>query len=79
MSAPTIAQRSPYPVNVEAGKTYAWCACGNSKGQPFCDGSHKGTGMAPTMFKAATTGTVYFCGCKHSKAGATCDGTHKTV
>ena len=79
MSTPVIAQKSPYPVNVEAGKTYAWCACGGSKGQPFCDGSHKGTGMSPTMFKAPTTGTVYFCGCKHSKAGATCDGTHKTL
>ena len=79
MSTPTIAQKAPYPVNVEAGKTYAWCACGNSKGQPFCDGSHKGTGISPTMFKAPTTGTVYFCGCKHSKAGATCDGSHKVL
>ena len=79
MSTAVIAQKAPYPVNVEAGKTYAWCACGSSKGQPLCDGSHKGTGMAPTLFKAQTTATVYFCGCKHSKAGATCDGTHKSL
>ncbi len=79
MSTPAIAQKSPYAVNVEAGKTYAWCACGHSKKQPFCDGSHKGTGFAPTMYKADKAGTVYFCGCKHSKNGVLCDGTHKTL
>ena len=79
MNPPHIAQLSPYAVNVEAGKTYAWCACGHSQGQPFCDGSHKGTGFAPKLFKADKDGTVYFCGCKHSQAGATCDGTHKTL
>ena len=77
MNKPVIAQKSPYAVNVEAGKTYAWCSCGLSKGQPFCDGSHKGSGLAPKMFTAAKNETVYFCGCKHSKAGATCDGSHK--
>ena len=79
MKTPLIPQKSSYAVNVEAGKSYAWCACGGSKSQPFCDGAHKGTGFAPTMFKAEKTGTVYFCGCKHSKTGALCDGTHKTV
>lgn len=79
MKTPIIAQKSPYAVNVEAGKTYAWCACGGSKNQPFCDGSHKGTTFTPTMHKADQTGTVYFCGCKHSKNGALCDGTHKTL
>ena len=39
--APHIAQKSPYPTALEAGKTYFWCACGQSKNQPFCDGSHK--------------------------------------
>ncbi len=79
MNTPVIAQKSPYAVNVEAGKTYAWCACGLSKNQPFCDGSHKGTGLAPKMFKADKAETVYFCGCKHSKTGATCDGSHKSL
>ncbi len=79
MNTPVIAQKSPYGVNVEAGKTYAWCSCGGSKSQPFCDGSHKGTGFAPVMFKAEKSETVYFCGCKHSKAGVTCDGSHKTL
>jgi CDGSH-type Zn-finger protein len=79
MNDPVIAQKSPCPVTVEAGKTYAWCSCGLSKNQPFCDGSHKGTGFAPTMYTAEKTGTVYFCGCKHSKTGATCDGSHKAL
>lgn len=79
MNSPTVAQKSPYPVNVEAGKSYAWCSCGLSKNQPFCDGSHKGTGFSPTMFKADKTETVYFCGCKHSQTGALCDGSHKTL
>ena len=39
---PTIAQKSPYRMEVEAGKSYWWCACGKSASQPFCDGSHQG-------------------------------------
>ena len=38
--APIIAQKAPYPVEVEAGKTYFWCSCGRSAKQPFCDGSN---------------------------------------
>jgi CDGSH-type Zn-finger protein len=79
MNTPVVAQKSPYPVAVAAGKTYAWCACGLSKSQPFCDGSHQGTGLAPIQFKADKTETVYFCGCKHSKTGALCDGSHKNL
>lgn len=79
MKTPAVAQKSPYPVNVEAGKSYAWCSCGLGKKQPLCDGSHKGTGFAPTMFKADKTETVYFCGCKHSQTGALCDGSHKSL
>ena len=77
MNEPKIAQKAPFIVSVEAGQTYHWCDCGQSQKQPFCDGSHKGTGFAPTPFTAATTGKVAFCGCKYSKHGATCDGIHK--
>ena len=79
MNQPTIAQKSPYPVKVEAGKTYHRCACGLSKNQPFCDGSHKGSGFAPLPYKAEKDGMLYFCGCKHGRNGALCDGTHKTL
>lgn len=76
MSEPTIAQKAPYAVQVEAGKNYYWCACGRSAGQPFCDGSHKGTGMTPVQFTATESKTVYFCGCKHTAHPVMCDGSH---
>jgi CDGSH iron-sulfur domain-containing protein 3 len=79
MSVPTIAQKGPYPVAVEAGKSYYWCSCGLSKGQPFCDGSHQGTGLSPIKFEAAETKTVYLCGCKSSKSGVFCDGSHASL
>ncbi len=79
MSQPEIAQKSPYAVQVEAGKSYWWCACGKSKGQPFCDGSHKGSEFSPVEYKATESGTVYFCGCKHSAKGSMCDGSHKQL
>ena len=76
---PHIAQKAPYPVDVEAGKDYWWCACGKSASQPFCDGSHQGGPFSPTKFTAAETGKVYFCGCKHSGNGALCDGSHQKL
>ena len=79
MSEPIIVQKAPMPVNVEAGKTYYWCSCGQSKNQPFCDGSHKGSDFAPVAYKAEKDGAVYFCGCKHSKNGALCDGSHSKL
>jgi len=79
MNKPTIAQRSPIAVNVEAGKTYYWCSCGESKGQPFCDGAHKGTGFHSVPYKAEKDGTVYFCACKHSGNGPLCDGSHSKL
>ena len=74
---PVVAQKSPCAVVVEEGKNYYWCACGRSKSQPFCDGSHKGTGFAPLAYKADKSGTVYFCGCKNSGNTPLCDGSHK--
>jgi CDGSH-type Zn-finger protein len=71
-----IAQKAPYPVDVEAGKTYYWCACGQSKKQPFCDGSHKNTDIAPVARTAEKAGKSYFCGCKLSKTEPLCDGSH---
>ena len=79
MSEPTIAQKSPYPVAVEAGKSYYWCSCGLSDTQPFCNGAHKGSGMTPVKYEATETKTVYLCGCKHTKNPPFCDGTHKSL
>ena len=76
MSDPVVAQKSPYAVEVEAGKAYWWCACGRSQSQPFCDGSHKDTGFEPIKFEAEEVGTAHFCGCKNTGAKPLCDGTH---
>ena len=79
MDSPVIAQTSPFPIEVEEGKTYFWCACGKSKNQPFCDGSHKGTKFTPVKFEAEHAAKVFFCGCKHTRNAPMCDGTHKTL
>jgi len=79
MTRPEIAQKAPFPVAVEAGKQYWWCACGKSRKQPFCDGSHKGGEFNPTPFTATESGTVWFCGCKQSASGVRCDGSHKAL
>lgn len=70
-----ISQKAPYVMEVKAG-TYAWCSCGLSSNQPFCDGSHKGTEYRPIIETITETKTVAWCGCKHSSKGAFCDGSH---
>lgn len=79
MEEAEIAQKTPYAVNVEKGKTYYWCACGLSKKQPFCDGSHKGTSFKPVAFTAEETKQVFFCGCKRTKNPPLCDGSHTKI
>ncbi len=79
MDQPIQAQETPYETEVEEGKTYAWCACGRSATQPFCDGSHEGTGLSPIVYKAEKTGKVFFCGCKKTKEQPLCDGTHNSL
>ena len=79
MAQPKIAAKQPIPVDLEAGKTYAWCSCGSSTNQPFCDGSHKGSDFSPIVFKAETTKTAWMCQCKHSDSPTFCDGSHKKL
>ncbi len=79
MADPTIAQKSPFAVEVEAGKTYFWCACGKSANQPFCDGSHSDTEFTPVKLVAEESKQLFFCGCKFSNNKPLCDGTHNTL
>jgi CDGSH-type Zn-finger protein len=79
MSSPNIAQKGPYLVKLQAGRTYFWCACGLSRNQPFCDGSHKTTDFTPLSYVATETGEVEMCGCKHSMSKPFCDGSHENL
>jgi CDGSH-type Zn-finger protein len=78
MAEPKIAQKAPYLMDVKAG-TYFWCACGESKNQPYCDGSHKTTEFTPVKQVIDVDKKVAWCGCKHSKNGSFCDGSHKSI
>ena len=78
MSEATIAQKGPYVLEIVPGK-YAWCACGRSQKQPYCDGSHKAVGMSQIVVEITEKKRVAWCGCKHSNNKPFCDGTHKTL
>ena len=78
MDKPKIAQKAPYVIDVEE-KTYAWCACGESKNQPFCDGSHVNTGFSPKIVKFEESKKAAFCGCKHTSNPPFCDGSHSKL
>ena len=79
MSKGEVAAKAPVKVDVEAGKTYFWCACGKSAKQPFCDGSHKGSEFAPMNWTAEADGAKWFCACKQTEGQPFCDGSHKAL
>ncbi len=76
MAKPTIAFREPKNMELKPG-TYFWCACGRSKTQPMCDGSHSGTDFQPLCFEITEAKPVWLCQCKHTKNPPYCDGSHK--
>ena len=76
---PVIAQKAPFEVELEAGQLQFWCACGRSQSQPYCDGSHKGTGITPLRVEVEETNRYFLCGCKHSKNPPFCDGSHRRL
>ncbi|MDP3313146.1 CDGSH iron-sulfur domain-containing protein [Lutibacter sp.] len=77
MELPKRAGNAPIKIELEEGKKYAWCTCGLSESQPFCDGKHKGQGMSPQVFEAKQTESKHLCTCKETKNGPFCDGSHK--
>jgi CDGSH-type Zn-finger protein len=79
MAEPTMAQKGPYIFKAEKDDKVAWCSCGNSAKQPFCDGSHKGGEFKPVIMDVEAGETYAFCGCKKSGNGVRCDGTHSKL
>lgn len=79
MKNPKVAGTSPIPIELEAGKTYSWCTCGESANQPYCDGAHKGSDFTPLKFVAEETKTAYMCTCKQTANPGFCDGAHKKL
>jgi len=73
---PFVPDVKPMVVELEAGKTYEWCACGLSGGQPFCDHSHFGTThQHGVTFTAEKSGPAKLCMCKNTKTPPYCDGS----
>ncbi len=76
MEKPNVAGKEPKMVELVKGQTYAWCACGKSSNQPFCDGSHQTTPFTPRVFVAEEDKSAAMCMCKQSKNAPFCDGSH---
>ncbi len=69
----------PISVDLKKGKTYHWCQCGQSKSQPFCDGSHEGYFCEPLQVTVSEDQTKKLCTCKKTKTPPYCDGTHRNL
>ena len=74
-----IADVKPRKVELKEGESYFFCACGRSATQPFCDGSHKGTGLSPLKFTSEKTEETWLCCCKQTGNAPFCDGSHKAL
>ena len=79
MADPIVADKRPEVLELEPGKTYWWCACGRSKEQPWCDGSHKGTDIEPIEFTVEDRKNYALCKCKKTGKSPFCDGAHSSL
>jgi CDGSH iron-sulfur domain-containing protein 3 len=78
MSEAIVCQKGPMVQDTEPGE-YWWCACGRSAAQPFCDGSHRGTGLGPLQVQVPESKKLAWCACKHTGAPPFCDGSHRKL
>jgi CDGSH-type Zn-finger protein len=78
MGKPKVAGRSPVILTLDPG-AYFWCACGLSKDQPYCDGSHQGTEFQPVKLEVAEQKQVALCLCKQTQNPPYCDGSHTKI
>ena len=79
MSDPVVAAKEPIAVEVVEGESYWWCACGRTKNQPYCDGSHEGTGFEPVEYVAPRSRRLMLCQCKRTSRPPICDGSHDAL
>lgn len=79
MTKGAIAATAPIRIEVQRGKAYFWCTCGQSAKQPFCDGSHRGSDFAPVRWVADEDGARFFCACKQTEGRPFCDGSHAAL
>ncbi|MFT7622867.1 MAG: CDGSH-type Zn-finger protein [Myxococcota bacterium] len=70
-----VADKKPWVGKLEPG-TYWWCACGRSQTQPWCDGSHAGTGIEPREVEITEARNYAMCQCKATANTPFCDGAH---
>ena len=76
MSRSKIADTKPVVLELASG-TYYYCTCGESDNQPFCNGSHGGTGFEPKKLTINECARAAYCTCKRSREEPFCDGSHR--
>jgi CDGSH-type Zn-finger protein len=75
MAKPDSPRSQPRVVVLKPGNYY-WCACGRTRRPPYCDGSHKGSGISPVRHVQSVEGEVTLCGCQQSSTPPLCDDRH---
>ncbi|NQY10267.1 MAG: CDGSH iron-sulfur domain-containing protein [Flavobacteriales bacterium] len=76
MAKGKVAGTTPQMHELQEGKNYAWCTCGESANQPWCNGVHAGSEFTPHVFKPEETKNAAICMCKQTSNPPYCDGSH---
>ena len=76
---PEMAGDSPVMITLKNNENYAWCSCGKSDNQPWCNGSHRETHFNPLIFSSEKSKKTAICMCKHTKNPPYCDGSHMNL